>query len=204
MNKTLLFLVITFFAVPGIHAQGTLKTAMKSIKSGASYDTVVYYGADFSRVRVNDAPKIPRSAEYSKVYPSAWIAFLEKELPPDGLVRHALGFRTFMYRQQEIFDQSVAPNPNLIVGFENSIPPDTLAAMVAGYSLQSKSGLGLVLIPETFSKPSETATTWAVFFDIRSRHIVYMTKFHGKCDHMGYTAHWGSGVVEGFTSFLKH
>jgi len=64
--------------------------------------------------------------------------------------------------------------------------------------------LGLVLLPETFSKPMETATTWVIFFDIRTRHVLYKTKIYGKCSHMGYTAHWASGVVRGFKFFASH
>ena len=204
MKKTFILLIITSLAFSGVKAQGTLKAALNELKSHGKYETLVYYGVDLSHVHVNDAPKIPRSVEYSQVYPSAWISFIEKELPPDGYVRPALRFSNFTYAQQEIFDKSINADPQLIVGYDSTIPPDSIAAIVSGYLLQSKAGLGLVLIPENFSKPKETATTWVVFFDITSRKIIYMTKIFGKCDHMGYTAHWGSGVVEGFRYFLNH
>ncbi len=53
-------------------------------------DTLYYYGADFSHVRVSDGPKTSRSLEYSKVYPSAWIAYLEKEMVNNGYVQRVL------------------------------------------------------------------------------------------------------------------
>lgn len=204
MKKTFIIFILTCFALSGVKAQGTLKAALNELKSHGNYETLVYYGVDLSHVHVNDAPKIPRSVEYSQVYPSAWISFIEKELPPDGYVRPALRFSNFIYAQQEIFDKSINVDPQLIVGYDKPIPQDTIAAIVSGYPLQSKAGLGLVLIPENFSKPKETATTWVVFFDIPSRKIIYMTKIFGQCDHMGYTAHWGSGVVEGFRYFANH
>jgi hypothetical protein len=95
-------------------------------------------------------------------------------------------------------------DPRFITGYDNNIPTDTIEAIIKEYVLQSKSGIGLVLLPETFSKPRETATTWVIFFDIRSRHILYKTKVYGKCEHMGYTAHWASGVIEGFKFFANH
>lgn len=204
MKKTLSLLILISFAFLEINAQGTLKTALMSIKSQATYDTLVYFGVDLSQVRVNDAPKMSKSIEYSQVYPPAWISFIEEKLSPDGFVRHALGFQTFIYAQREIYDKSIRVDPRLIIGYDNNIPTDTIDVVVSNYVLQSKSGLGLVLIPETFSKPRETAITWAVFFDLKSRHVMYKTKINGKCDHMGYTAHWATGVVEGFKYFANH
>jgi len=204
MKRTFILCVLVNLAFTGIQAQGTLKAALGQIKTQGTYDTLIYYGVDFSHVRVNDAPKISRSIEYSKVYPASWIAYVEKELPPDGIVRRSLRFPIYFYRQQEIFEKSIAVSPHLIIGYDNNIPLDTLGTMISNYNLQSKSGLGLVLIPETFSKPTEKATTWVVFFDIGSRRIIYKTKIYGKCSHMGYTAHWASGVVEGFKYFANH
>ena len=204
MKKTLSLLILISFAFLKINAQGTLKAALMNIKSQATYTTLVYFGVDLSRVRVNDAPKISRSIEYSQVYPPSWISYIEEKLSPDGFVRYVLGFPTFTYAQQEIYDKSIRVDPRLIIGYDNNIPTDTIDAVVSNYILQSKAGLGLVLIPETFSKPRETAITWVVFFDIQSRHVMYKTKIFGKCDHMGYTAHWASGVVEGFKYFANH
>jgi len=204
MNKPLTLLIIIFFVFLKLNAQGTLKTALTNIKSKTTYDTLIYFGVDLSRVRIIDAPKISRSIEYSQVYPPAWIYFVEENLPPDGFVRRALGFPTFIYGQPEIFDISIRVDPRFIIAYDNNIPTDTIDEIVTDYILQSKSGLGLVLIPETFSKPRETATTWVVFFDIRSRQILYKTKTYGKCSGFGYTDHWAYGIVKGFKYFVRH
>lgn len=203
MKKPLILLTIISCMFLKLNAQGTLKTALTNIQSKTAYDTMIYFGVDLSRVRIIDAPKISRSYEYSKVYPPAWISYIEESLPPDGFVRKALGFPTFIYAQQEIFDISIRVDPRFIIGYDNNIPTDTIDEIVTDYILQSKSGLGLVLIPETFSKPKEKATTWVVFFDIRSRQIMYKTRIYGKCSGWGYTAHWVSGVVKGFKKFTR-
>jgi len=204
MKKILFTLLLAVVASCVIFAQGSPDAAQKEIKAKGSYDTLTYYGVDFSRVRINDSPKINKNAVYSQKYPSAWIAYVEKELPPDIYVGRILGYNDFIYQQRDIYEKSIAVSPRFIIGCDNTIPPDTLSAMVAGYSLQAKSGLGMVLIPELFSKPQETAHTWIVFFDIKSRKILYKTKTYGKCAHMGYTAHWASGVVDGFQQFVNH
>ncbi|MEI7726520.1 MAG: hypothetical protein WCK09_15530 [Bacteroidota bacterium] len=204
MKKTFALLILICFAFLEINAQVSLETALTSIKSKATFDTLVYFGVDLSHVRVNDAPKISKSLEYSQVYPHAWISFIEEKLPPDGFVRKALGFPTFIYAQHEIYEKSIKVDPQFIIGSDNNIPSDTIDAVVSKYILQSKSGLGLVLIPETFSKPRETAVIWLVFFDVKSRHVLYKTKINGECSHMGYTAHWATGVVEGFKVFANN
>ena len=204
MKRTFVLCVLVNLAFISIQAQGALKAALTQIKAQGTYNTLIYYGVDFSHVLINDAPKMSRSVKYSQVYPSAWIAYVEKELPPDDFVKRSLGFPTFEYQQREIFENSIAVNPHFITGYDNNIPPDTLTSMISNYNLESISGLGLVLIPETFSKPRETATTWVVFFDLGSRKILYKTKIYGQCSHMGYTAHWASGVIDGFKYFANH
>jgi hypothetical protein len=180
-----------------------MKTGIKTASSNAKYTAIYYYGVDFSRVRINDAPKISKNPEYYKVYPPSWISYVEKEMPPDGFVKNSTGFSNFNYCQKEIYEASIAVNPKFIIGTDYSIPEDTLNSMIKGYALQSPSGLGLVLIPELFSKPREIANTWVVLFDIGTRKILYKAKTSGKCQHMGYTAHWASGVVDGFMNFAK-
>jgi len=203
MKKILISFLLVAVVATGLQAQGGMRAALNEIKAQKTYTSVVYYGVDFSHVLINDAPKIPKSVDYSKVYPAAWIAFVEKELPPMGYVDHALGFPGFSYQQQEIYEKSIAVSPQFITDHDNNIPPDILKSMIDCYALSESSGLGLVLIPETFSKPRETASTWVVFFDIGSRDILYKTKVFGACSHMGYTAHWASGVVEGFKAFAN-
>lgn len=94
--------------------------------------------------------------------------------------------------------------PDFIIGQTYSFPLDTIKNAVSKYGLNQKSGIGLVLIPEDFNKPEERSVTWIVFFDIRSRDILWATKVSGHCKHMGYTAHWGSGIVDGFKGFIHH
>jgi hypothetical protein len=201
MRKTILLPALMFLFAQSLFAQASLKEALKEIRSQGKYEAVVYLGADFSRVRINDEPKIPRSQNYSTVYPSAWITYMEKELPPNGIVKKSLGFKNFDYDQQRIFDISIAVSPDFIVNTDHTLSPEMLEAAVASYNLEGLSGLGFVMIPELFSKKEEQATTWIVFFDMQSRKILYKSRTYGKCSHMGYTAHWASGVVEGFKRF---
>ncbi len=165
-------------------------------------DTLWYYGIDLSHVRVTDAPKIPKSAKYSQVYPAAWVGFVEKELPPYGYVQPALKKGTFYYVPDEVQHATQVVSPHFIIGTNYSFPADTVAKAVKSYKLGRTSGIGLVIIPENFNKNTESATSWVTFFDIKTREVLWTVKVSGACSHMGYTAHWGSGVVEGFRNFI--
>ncbi len=165
-------------------------------------DSIWYYGVDLSHVRVTDGDKMSRSQKYAAVYPSAWIAFVEKELPPYNFIQPALHKKAFFYLHDEVQNNTQRVSPYFIIGVNYSFPLDTVSKAVKSYQLSRKSGIGLVIIAENFNKNYESSSSWVTFFDIRTREILWTMKVTGKCSHMGYTAHWGSGVVEGFKNFI--
>lgn len=167
-----------------------------------SCDTLWYYGIDLSHVRVTDGTKIARGLKYSQVYPPAWVGFVEKELSPYGYVQPALEKKVFYYVADEVQHSTQNVSPNFIIGVNYSFPADTVVKAVKSYKLSRTSGIGLVIIPENFNKNTESATSYVTFFDIKTREVLWMVKVSGACSHMGYTAHWGTGIVEGFKNFI--
>jgi hypothetical protein len=205
MNKVQLILLISICCVvlfstaqkkPDYNAMGQ-KSAVNT--SGSVY----YYGVDFSHVRISDGPKVVKGPEYSSVYPRSWIAYVQKEMPP-VTVQKKIRANSFLYKQDEIEGVSAKVVPDFIIGTDYAFGVDTLKAAIKKYTVSQVSGTGLVLIPENFNKSQEKAMTWVVFFDIKTRDILWATKAYGKCKHMGYTAHWGSGIVDGFNYFYHH
>jgi hypothetical protein len=168
-----------------------------------SCDTLWYYGLDLSHVRVTDGPKISRCETYRVAYPPAWIAFVEKELPPYNYVKPALKKGVFHYVSNEVQDHTQEVNKYFIIGTNYSFPSDTVVKAVRSYKLSQQNGIGLVIIAENFNKNKEASSSWVTFFDIRSREVLWSVRVSGRCKHMGYTAHWGSGVVDGFRNFIS-
>ncbi|MEI7492245.1 MAG: hypothetical protein WCK92_12655 [Bacteroidota bacterium] len=203
---TSIFMILFVFAVltPGLlFAQNTEKKNTNQSEKVKKCDSLWYYGIDLSHVRVTDGAKISRSIKYSSVYPSAWVAFVEKELPPYTTVQPELQKKVFYYVQDEVQNHTQKVSPNFIIGTNYSFPVDTLIKAVKSYKLSRSSGIGLVIIPENFNKNYESASSWITFFDIGTRELLWTVKVTGACQHMGYTAHWGSGIVEGFKSFIN-
>jgi hypothetical protein len=205
--KSILIIVITGFicvVVQTVVAQNNeqVKTSDKS-DSIRNTESLYYYGVDFSHIRISDSLKVSRSAEYSKVYPRAWIAYLEKEIMRTHWVQRSLRKRTFYYKQNEIISVSVKVVNDFIIAEPYSFPLDTVKYAIKQYNLNEKAGIGLVLIPENFNKQQEHARMWVVFFDIQNREILWATEVTGRCQHMGYTAHWGSGIIDGFKYFIR-
>jgi hypothetical protein len=194
--------VLAIFIPASVFSQVKTDKAKNAREFLAGCDSVWYYGLDVSHVRVTDKDKIPRSSTYEPVYPAAWIGYVEKELPPIQRIMPRLKVKAFTYVPEEVQKQTAFVAHGFIIGTDYSLPHDTLAAAVKGYKLARKRGVGLVIIAENFNKPHETSTSWIVLFDIRTRELLWTVKSSGGCHHMGYTAHWGSGIVNGFNNFL--
>ncbi|MDP4281467.1 MAG: hypothetical protein Q8867_04885 [Bacteroidota bacterium] len=205
MKKILLSILASSFIFCGITfaQKGNNTDKYNNPARVRACDTLIYYGADFSHVRISDGANTYKSTSISITYPPAWIAFLEKEMPAHRYVKPAMRKRNFSDKRDDIQNISIKADPNFIISPDYSFPIDTVEKAVKSYTLTDKSGVGLVLIPENFNKKQETAFTWVVFFDISNRNIIWATKTTGKCEHMGYTAHWASGVIDGFKKFVK-
>lgn len=181
----------------------------KEVQPSDKYDSIrnaeplFFYGLDFSCLRISDGSKVAKSGEYSKTFPRAWINFIEKEILRNGYLERVLRKRMVNYKQDEIISVSLKVAPDFIIAKNYSFPLDTVKNAVKKYELQERSGIGFVFIPENFNKRQEKAMTWFVFFDIRTREVLWATEVSGKCGHAGYTAHWGTGIVEGFKYFAR-
>jgi hypothetical protein len=205
MNRILVLIIASqfVFLLPGVSQEKDYAFIPEHKQEVKSAGTIFYYGVDFSHVRISDGPKTIKNAEYSKVYPPAWISYVEKEMPP-AYVQRIMKKAILIYKQEEIYPVSIQVFPDFIISADYSFPVDTLKVAVKKYTLGEQSGVGLVLIPENFNKAKEKAMTWVVFFDIQTRELLWTTKVDGRCEHMGYTAHWASGVIDGFKRFIRN
>jgi hypothetical protein len=185
-------------------AQNNEKTPTSDkLDSIRNTEPLFYYGVDFSHVRISDVSKISKNFEYRKHYPRAWIIYLEKEIIRNKWVQRSLRKESFFYKQNEIISVSNNMVNDFIIAETYSFPLDTVKYAIKQYNLNEKEGLGMVLIPENFNKQQEHARMWVVFFDIRNREILWTTEVTGNCKHIGYTAHWGSGIVDGLKKFIR-
>ncbi len=190
------------FPVRSFSQKGDAGTKNQSAKV-KKCDTLYYYGVDLSHVRVTDGSKTDRSLNYSTVYPPAWIGYVEKELPPYKYVQPKLKNRVFYYVAEDVQKNTLKVVPSFIISEDYSFPADTVNKAVKSYSLSRHTGIGLVIIAENFNKNHESSSSWVTFFDIKTREVLWTVKVSGKCSHMGYTAHWGSGIVSGFKKFVS-
>jgi len=211
MMKTSLFnpiliLLFTCLIFPGIQravAQDDGKVIVwDKFDTIRNTEPLFYYGVDFSHLRVSDGSKILKSHEYRRHYPNEWLDFLEKETVRFNRVGRELRKESLYYKQNEILPVSRSMVNDFIIAGSYSFPLDTVKNALKQYALTEKDGLGLVLLPENFNKREEQARMWVVFFDIQSREVRWATEVYGKCGGAGYTAHWGSGIVDGFKNFI--
>ena len=202
-------LIIFVMGLLCLGAQQTSAQENENIMASVKLDSIrnaeplYYYGVDFSHVRVSDASKISKRLEYRNHYPGAWIGFLDKEIIMNNWVQRALRKESLYYRQNEIISVSLNMVNDFIIAESWSFPLDTVKSSIKQYNLNEKEGTGLVLFPENFNKEKEQAMMWVIFFDIKSRSVLWATEVTGNCEHMGYTAHWASGIVDGLKKFIR-
>lgn len=200
--------LITVTIIFAVSASGFSQSLRKlesfgdKIQSVKKTDSLVYYGLDLSRVRVTDADKITRSEKYSKLYPAAWIGFLDKETQQGELIRREMRKSYFYYNQASVQNPGMNVPEDFIIRMNYTFPVDTISAMLKKYILPEKRGTGFVIIPENFNKPGEYVSCNLVFFDIATREILWTVKTFGKADGMGYTNHWGAGIMDGLNRFF--
>ena len=78
MKKVISLTVIAVLLLAGFMKAQNGNFAKSSLDSIKRSVNLVYFGADFSRVKVTDESKVLKNDAYRTAYPPAWISFIEK------------------------------------------------------------------------------------------------------------------------------
>jgi len=74
---------------------------------------------------------------------------------------------------------------------------ETVQQMVKKYAYPAgASGVGLVFVMEDLMKPTETATFWATFVDLKTKKVLYTEKLSGKALGFGFRNHWAGAIYD--------
>jgi hypothetical protein len=74
------------------------------------------------------------------------------------------------------------------------ITEQDIAATVRAYDIRYKEGLGLVFLMDRLVKAQQTACLYVVFFDIRSRKVLYSQRRCEKAGGIGFRNYWFAPV----------
>ncbi|MGB0369615.1 MAG: hypothetical protein ACPGD8_09425 [Flavobacteriales bacterium] len=160
--------------------------------------TLHWYGFDFSQLRVYDHTKITDANEVKDQICPAWIAYFRKHVSVNNI--------KLWFMKTHIFDESaVLMDSYKSIDIENFIKIDggygiedsTIERAISNYELSdTEEGLGLVIFPERFSKLDKDASVVSVFFNIKTREVLFANRTIGSWGSYGFIAIYGKAMVK--------
>jgi hypothetical protein len=169
---------------------------------------VVWAGVDYSQVRLIGLaeefhdPAVIRFEEWNKL-------FLDERIP---IVEKLTGKQVVADADYLTTNCQVPAGAQLITtpGADDTISrthltPDKLAALVKGYDLKTKSGLGLVFIVDRLVKVNTKGegAVYVVAFDLATRDVVFSERVVGRGDGHGFRNYWFRIVKDGEQALSK-
>ncbi len=165
-------------------------------------DSIIYYGVDFSKVRLSNPEKAMQDEELTKFF-GAWISWLDDEIPPKKYIARWLKKKERLVYERGIIQErfSLVPNDWVIIE-DYSFPIDTVKRTLKTYDLKRKDGVGFVVNAENLNKRGEYVSAYYTFFDIKTREVLWSTKAKGNASSYGMTEHWARGILDGMKEFV--
>jgi hypothetical protein len=205
MKKYLFFLFFIYTFFSGFtQSKFILSDNGNRIKEVAVSNSVVFYGMDFSLMRLTDAKKIDleEKSDLDRFFPG-WISLFEK-LDYVKEVKRYLRKSDFSYSPASVQSRYKFVPKDWVILDDYSINYDTLISVVKDYKLKEKEGLGFVIIIENFNKRQERGTMYMTFFDIAKKEVLWSTQVWGEPGGFGMTKYWLSTVFYGFGKYINY
>jgi hypothetical protein len=64
--------------------------------------------------------------------------------------------------------------------------------VISGYDFSGLSGIGLMFVVESFSKPNETASVWVTFINLESKEVLLTERLQGEPGGSGLRNYWAN------------
>lgn len=159
-------------------------------------DTIIWYGFDFSQLKLTNGDKVDQAATIKYRDGPAWVECLEESFTESEL-------RKCFYKKYIINTEStkssfeLLDDNNWVIVKPFALDTGLIGNIIKQYDHQNNKGIGLVVLLENFNKYQEEVSEFMVFFDIVSNEIIYLVRITGKTYGIGMTKHWcDHGVVE--------
>ena len=151
----------------------------------------IWYGLDFSKVRLIGTEGFSDVAKIKDVYFSSWNNLIINE--PAKYNLQLMFFKdTVFYNLNVVEKRNKLPEVDeLVISNDSySLDKNTIAEIIKEYNSKEKEGLGIVFIMESFNKPKRAGTMWVTFFDIASKTVLLTEKMSGKPGGAGLRNYW--------------
>ena len=92
-------------------------------------------------------------------------------------------------------DNTKMDKDELIAMNAQKLSKEDAEKVVAGLGTgDKKEGIGMVWVVENFNKPEKTGSYWIVFFDIKTKKVLFSEHAEGKCQGVGMRNFWGGSM----------
>lgn len=163
--------------------------------------SIVYFGIDFSEMRLTNPKKISSTRALRKFFP-AWIADFDKDYEFEYRVKKYMKKDELIYRPENVQKRFELVVEDWIVFGDHSFDVETVKSIVKSYSLEQQSGVGLVVNIENFNKPQERGVMYITFFDISTREVLWAVEMYGPSGGWGMTSYWSTSIKKAFDKFF--
>lgn len=157
-------------------------------------NNIVYYGFDFTYVKLTNARKIGDDIEIIQKYFTPMNEDLTRDILPLSTLKK------WMNQPGIIQGQPVFPNYNyrdfhgFVTAQNYCINFNDLEKIVQSYVLNEQHGTGMVINLVNFNKEREYSLVFVTFFDIATREILFATEASGEAGGSGWGSHWVTGI----------
>ncbi len=156
---------------------------------------VVFYGYDFTYLKLSNPKKMGESSMLIQKYFNEWNTIFNKNVGINSL-RKWLGKKT-MTVGTPIFPNYLKRDFENFIAYDNyCISFPDIQTIIKSYILNEKKGIGMVINLVNFNKENEYSMAYVTFFDITSRDILYSVLVTGEAGGGGMAGHWASGVED--------
>lgn len=198
LMKTLKTLLVVISLIFGITEQGHAQLSANSIFTN---NELVWYGLDFTGAKFigkfdEGFDSKPTSAtELISWYIPAWNRLVLEE-PRNFDLKSTFRKTSIYYDIQPVESLNSKMKPEGLLTYNSHmLLKDKLAGMISAYPEGSrKEGLGLVLIVESFDKSYRKGNYWVVFFDIKTRTILFSDYCSASPTGLGLRNYWSGSL----------
>lgn len=156
-------------------------------------EDIVFYGYDFTYLKLSNARKMGQSINLIQKYFNEWNTHFNKEVGFVNLKKW-MGKHSMLMGNQ-VFQNYYKRDFNNFVDLGNyCISFEDLQKVVKSYVINETQGIGMVINLVNFNKDREFSMAWVTFFDIKTRQIMFAVLTTGEAGGGGMVGHWGNGV----------
>ncbi len=181
-----------------IGCQSNKRYGVKVFGTGANQiffrGDVVFYGYDFTYLKLTNPKKTNDGINYVNEYVYQWNDLMMKKFIPLEKMKKWLGKPNLRWGTGVFGNYRYNEPGNFVVPVNYCVSFNEIQEIVASYELNDYNGIGMVVNVINFNKIDETVTVYITFFDIESRSIMFATQAVGKASGSGMDGHWAEGI----------